>query len=1058
MDIKVLRGPSGTYNVRDTERTSVKPLKTCRCIVTFLDDTQQTFDIDKKAKGQTLLDQVFQHLDLIESDFFGLKFVQHESQRQHSPPVSFLKSTFNTSGPLSIASLSGITKNNSGSYDPPIINQSDNLVERWLEPNKTIRKQFKSGPPYTFQFRVRFYVSDPSKLHDEQTRYHFVLQIKQDILEGRLLLPPSTAITLASYILQSQIGDYSPEEHKKNYVSQYKLMPNQNEDANKQIAELHKQHKGQTSADAEFRFLSHAKRLDRYGIEFYPAKDSSKLDVQIGVSFIGISVFKDETQINTFSWAKIIKIMFKRKHFFVQLRREGTETCDHLIGFNLLTNQACKTFWMNCAAHHSFFRLPRPKIQSRGFLSFFNLGSRFRYSGKTEYQTIEECRKSLDYLSRSPSKQYARRTIPNFTTARENHFANGKSYCEVDGAGTTLVRNGIFSRTVDETISQGYSSMDRNRDDKVQPNGNGEPHAVRPNSCFLKSLPSEDRRFNKSNTTTSRTTVFGMPTNQRYHTISAVTGCGRKTVIGNKNLSSFKASNADSGNSSANDKHHKVTRNQAKRPKTCNDHLNSVTCVNSDSSKHHRYENDDQCEQSLKNSDSNEPDSSNHSGAASSCSDTSSDSRVIKEVRMLVGADGRYGFNVQSTPDNDRVLISKVGKDSPAQHCDPKLEEGDQVIKINGHNVAGSTHEEIVKLIKSIREKTPPELVLEVLSRGSQISQSISPSSESGGKSLSASNISHTYTNAESLTKNEKRQPHDLEGSIIALKKSIENGDIIRDFESLARKKPEETLEESRQMENVRKNRYQDILPYDSTRVILSDAMTGDYINASFVNMEIPRSEFCNRYIATQGPLPSTCDDFWQMIWEQRSSLIIMVTPLIEDGRVKCHKYWPDEGKEIRYGQLSVKTQNEKTKSATIDRRLIVTDIKSGKKHVVTQVQYLAWPDHEIPGDCSDFLKLVNRVKKHRSSRSKGPVVVHCSAGIGRTGVLILMETALCMMEVGQPIYPLQIVEEMRSQRGMLIQTSNQFKFVTEAIVRVYEQKLFKQSTKRSLKRALYHL
>lgn len=117
---------------------------------------------------------------------------------------------------------------------------------------------------------------------------------------------------------------------------------------------------------------------------------------------------------------------------------------------------------------------------------------------------------------------------------------------------------------------------------------------------------------------------------------------------------------------------------------------------------------------------------------------------------------------------------------------------------------------------------------------------------------------------------------------------------------------------------------------YDSTRVILSDSMTGDYINASFVNMAIPNTPTLNlnKYIATQGPLNSTCEDFWQMIWEQSCSLIIMVTTLMEAGRVKCSKYWPDEKSEVRYGQLSISTLHEKTKKATIDRRIQVTDVK----------------------------------------------------------------------------------------------------------------------------------
>ncbi|GIY99481.1 hypothetical protein CEXT_626062 [Caerostris extrusa] len=345
MSRRAFVGSSGTYNVRASELAREKRVKTIRCIVFFLDDSQQTFEIDKRSKGQHLLDMVFQHLELIEKDYFGLQF----SDNDHS---------------------------------------SDTM--RWMDASKYIRKQIKLGPPYLLYFRVKFYVCDPSKLHEEYTRYHFFLQLKKDILDGKLVVPSATSVLLASYAVQSEIGDFNPEEHKNRYLADLRLIPNQTEEMEKKIAELHKLHKGQTPADAEYNFLDHAKRLDMYGVDLHRARDSTNTDIQLGVTSSGLVVFQNNLKINTFSWAKIVKISFKRKQFFIQLRREGTETYDSLLGFNMP---------------------PKRRL-------LFSLGSKFRYSGRTEYQTLEDGKhkaRTERIFTRSPSKRFARQTVPQVT-------------------------------------------------------------------------------------------------------------------------------------------------------------------------------------------------------------------------------------------------------------------------------------------------------------------------------------------------------------------------------------------------------------------------------------------------------------------------------------------------------------------------------------------------------------------------------------------------------------------------------------------------------------------
>lgn len=297
-----------------------------------------------------------------------------------------------------------------------------------------------------------------------------------------------------------------------------------------------------------------------------------------------------------------------------------------------------------------------------------------------------------------------------------------------------------------------------------------------------------------------------------------------------------------------------------------------------------------------------------------------------KVVRLSPGKDGRYGFKIKekvaSKPKKDcTIIIQDVSPNSPAATCDPCLYEGDVLLTINENTTEGMSLSKVENLIKNIRDRNPPDLVLEV---GTKHHTDCTSGHSSGSYSEIVSRLSPVSTSSSSKKLNHVKT---LSDSIRDIKKRLEKKELIEGFEKLSRKKEDESLDESKLMENIDKNRYRDILPYDSTRVQLVDSMTGDYINASFVDMPVPSGNI-NRYIATQGPLASTCDDFWQMVWEQNCSLIIMVTPLIEAGREKCHKYWPDEKEETRYGQILVRNIYEKSKTATIERTIQLLDVK----------------------------------------------------------------------------------------------------------------------------------
>ncbi|KAL5007539.1 hypothetical protein ScPMuIL_016345 [Solemya velum] len=399
-------------------------------------------------------------------------------------------------------------------------------------------------------------------------------------------------------------------------------------------------------------------------------------------------------------------------------------------------------------------------------------------------------------------------------------------------------------------------------------------------------------------------------------------------------------------------------------------------------------------------------------------------------IRMKPDQKGRFGFNVKGGADQGMpIIVSRVAPNTPADLEIPRLNEGDQVLYINGRDISQHSHEQVVNFIRASRESDCGELEL-VVQPNAYLGEDTSEEPEYVC-------VPETYQ-MTSIT-----GPGAVNSSLMFLEENLQNRTAITQFEQLYRKKPGMTMNSARLDVNIKKNRYRDISPYDQTRVFLEKSTNGDYINASYVNMEIPGSNVINHYIATQGPLPNTCIDFWQMVWEQRSSLILMLTSIVERGRVKCHQYWPDLYETTDLGVLKIICVNEEETVSFAFREFNITHIKTEEERRVSHMQYIAWPDHGVPDDPADFLDFVMSVHQKRSGMTE-PTVVHCSAGIGRTGVFITMETAIHLIEFSQPVYPFHIVRQMRDQRAMLIQTASQYKFVCEAILQVHIDGLVK--------------
>ncbi|XP_055609256.1 tyrosine-protein phosphatase non-receptor type 4 [Uranotaenia lowii] len=942
-------GFSGTYKVRSAELARDRKTQTKSVTVLFLDDSTQTFQLEKKAKGSELLDLVFQHLELSERDYFGLQFQ-----------------------PKCANNAAIVLNGDSQGGDGGTLGRSV-LVNggRWLDPNKPFRKQWNAvrlsgeASPLLI-FRVKFYVTDPSRLHEEYTRYQFYLQVKRDIIQGKLPVGLNTACLLASYTVQSELGDYNPLEHTHGYLNEMQLLVDQNEEIEHRISELHKLHRGQLPADAEYNYLEHAKRLDMYGIDFHQAKDSAGKELQLGVSSIGLLVYQNGIRINTFSWSKMVKVSFKRKDFFIQLRRETSENYDTLLGFSMGSHRNAKTLWKACVEHHSFFRLQRPHRSPR-FLPI-TLGSKFYYSGRTELQAVQESRqrgKVAKIFIRSPSKRLL-------------------------------------------NVSQPQSPLLNGSNDSS--NGNGTNNGK--NQLSLLSLTKGSRTYDK---VTSKTpSIPRKAWEQQSDEPTFIEHCNRTYDVQMPTI--FDSPPAYNG---------------------INNPENSIP---------------------------------NEEG--------------LVTIRLVADDQGRFGFNVKGGVDlNLPVQVSRVAPHTPADKSTPRICEGDQLVMINGRDVSTMMHEQVVNLIRASRQ-------------GGELMLTLKP------------NALADYTEEEPLyqyvpdecdiVRGELNGDQLFTQSLLLLSDGLASGSLLAQYEQLYRKNSDLAITEARKNENINKNRYRDISPYDCTRVVLLNAESGDYINANYINMEIPPTGTINRYIATQGPLSPTVNDFWRMVQQESSHLVVMLTTVMERGRPKCHQYWPsadDDALELSEG-FSIKCLTEKPDEtgSFVFRDLVLTDDKTKETRTIQHMQYLAWPDHGVPADPNLFLQFTEKVRSARNttllqeieaslknvklrtmdenggldhserrivhtdsdespndmpsstsvhqyiSAANPPIIVHCSAGIGRTGVLILMDTALALMESKEPIYPLDIVQAMRDQRACMVQNVSQYRFVCECICAAYKK------------------
>uniref|UniRef100_A0A671N4C7 Protein 4.1 n=1 Tax=Sinocyclocheilus anshuiensis TaxID=1608454 RepID=A0A671N4C7_9TELE len=337
------------------QKASRRP-RIMHCKVKLLDDSLFECELEKHAKGQDLFAKVCDHLNLLEKDYYGLAI-----------------------------------------WETP-------TIKTWLDFTKEIRRQVL-GPVLNY-----FYPPDPAQLSEDITRYYLCLQLRKDIKNGCLPCSFVTLALLGSYALQSELGEYDPEVHGTDYAKELQLIPGQTKELEEKVMELHRTYRSMSPAQADMMFLENAKKLAMYGVDLHQAKDLDGVDIMLGVCSSGLMVYKDKLRINRFPWPKVLKVSYKRSSFFIKIRPSDLEHYESAIGFKLPNYKAAKKLWKVCVEHHTFFRLTSTEAATtpRKFLA---LGSKFRYSGRTQAQTRQASSvidRPAPHFQRSASKRASR--------------------------------------------------------------------------------------------------------------------------------------------------------------------------------------------------------------------------------------------------------------------------------------------------------------------------------------------------------------------------------------------------------------------------------------------------------------------------------------------------------------------------------------------------------------------------------------------------------------------------------------------------------------------------
>ncbi|GIY54172.1 tyrosine-protein phosphatase non-receptor type 14 [Caerostris extrusa] len=879
--------------------------------------------------------------------------------------------------------------------------------------------------------------SDVNILHDEVTRYHYFLQLKSDILDGKLSCNEEQIILFASYSLQAEFGDHDPERHTTEYLTNFGLLPKQMKENQEAILERvihsHRTLQGMSQPLAEVYYIMEAQKLQGYGYECFMAKDSSNNAVGLGVSIMGINVWCLITKELTdhYPWDQILNLVYHKRCFGIQ-----HITSRKTIQFSLEDAHLAKYVWKTCIQQHRFY------TNNEGIIN------------SSPEHTLPDIRPPPNLTPNVPPRKSSIAKVES----RSQHNMQ-ESQDSLDGG--VYYTDGRYSERIatPKANSQLLESSQKDLPSTSIPSTHSSnlclsvssqnvvaSHPSTQNCVSVQSLcrtSSSDTSLHRSQAPDYDTAVklkYGihscstgdMSTSHLYHSLVAA---GSQVDVSHDPRQSY------SQYKNYTDLSHLDSAEQGVA--TSNILLRGPEFVHTYSSPNLQSQVEQQVLYHFKppppypykqHSSYSTPDLTRNSCVANTNSSAANPPRRQSDLNpshsyepIPTGAKivTSNPIQVQTIASSQRVHSQTSLPGHSYENFNPLLASS---LPIGSGQPMPS-----VAYQSSHVEPLPPKAET-VVSQNAEDSHLMGPMlvAAMNGLSLSRPNVFATQVE-------ETRIPNDTR--IHALESRLVEGQVFLEFERIPKRKPNADFSTSLLPENAPRNRFKDVFPYEENRVRLtptSENRTG-YINASHMCVSLGNTQ--RFYIAAQGPLPNTLYSFWQMAWEHHVQVIVMLTEIQAKGRDKCFPYWPQEdGNKLQIGEFQLVRNFSLCSPTYVTCSLTLCHVPSQQQRSLWHIQYTDWPDHSCPQDTQGFIAFmseVDAVRRHTLNNQEmvAPVVVHCSAGVGRSGAVILCDIMLYCLDHNQPVDVPKALTHLRLQRMLTVQTLAQYKFVYSVLI-----------------------
>uniref|UniRef100_A0A8C7U4L8 Tyrosine-protein phosphatase non-receptor type n=1 Tax=Oncorhynchus mykiss TaxID=8022 RepID=A0A8C7U4L8_ONCMY len=1038
--------------------------------------------------------------------------------------------------------------------------------QRWIDLEKPLKKQLdKYGLEPTVYFGVVFYVPTVGQLQQEITRYQYYLQLKKDVLEGRIPCSIEQAIRLAGLAVQADFGDFNRYDSQE-FLQKFVLFPigwiqdeRVLEEATQKVAVLYQNYRGLPAPEAEMLYMQEVEKMEGYGQESTPAKDSQGTDILLGACLDGIFVkHKNGRPPLVFKWNEINNMTHNKSFFALELtnKEESVQFQTICVEFHAVAlhedqpkpppymlpppqmhynghftepyTSSQDNLYMN--SQHGYYYHSQTSLD-RSPLEYGNSGGgngRLRNGSVYSAHSTSSLTNPQHYMqpspmSSNPSITGSDITRPDYVPSHRHSALIPPSYRATPdyetvmrqknrGGGGGMVhghehRQSHSMRNLNIGNSYAYSRPDPlvySQPEIRGEHGGGGAHHHYPfhlNSSFHSPSPypyPTERRPVVGAVSVPELTNVQLQQAQEYPAANIMRtqvyrppppypyGAHPRPANSTPDLSRhLYVSSSNPDLIITRRVHHSVqTFQEDSLPVAHSLQEVSEPLFLAGPPQHHPHQHNAHKRNSIEIAGlaySLEGMRVKERTVSASAADTphlvphgSSGSQLnvfLERTKSEDGGEGkedvRYGHK-KSLSDATMLVHSSEEEEfedesGQSLYLFEGVQTGRMVPSMSDSDISGQTKP---KTKKDFIKKRPVSDVPLVRSHSmgkhailtlSPLYLSLCPPSQQGMKKraelkkmgpLKVAALNGLTLSRLPMHEGGKDQPEKASNDerCKVLEQRMEQGMVFTEYEQVAKRRPTGDCSIAQLPESGERNRFQDVLPYDDTRVELvptKENNTG-YINASHIRITVGGDEWS--YIASQGPLSNTCLDFWQMVWEQGVAIIAMVTAEEEGGREKSFRYWPRLGSRhntVTYGRFKITTRFRTDSGCYATTGLKIKHLLTGHERTVWHLQYTDWPDHGCPEDFKGFLSYleeIQSVRRHTNSTSDPkntnlPVLVHCSAGVGRTGVVILTEIMIACLEHNEMLDVPTVLNMLRQQRMMMVQTISQYTFIYKVLI-----------------------